>query len=587
MFGNIISIIDEYIKVENTTKRIESNLIGMHIVFEKEYRIVCEILSITRDEINCIMIGEFKDNSFLSGVVHKPNYDSIVRLINKEEAIILLGSQSVDDRDNIYLGKSITYEGFNVSANIDRFFSNHFAILGNTGSGKSCTVARLLQNLFYRPVNPPYNANIVLFDVYGEYKPALDTINQTSKCRCKQYTTNIKASSSEIIKLPLYYLDTDDIALLLNADSQSQIPIIEKALRYVYLFTEDEDKVIEYKNNIIAKALMDILTSGRAPTQIRDQIVAVLTNFYTKNINLESRIIQPGYIRTIRQCLNVDQTGKINAIQLVIEYLERFIDDKLQLNSKMKPRKYKLKDLYDAFEFALISEGVLKSDKIYDINNILKVRLDAIINSGYGVYFDTDELISKEDYVRKIFTTISGEKAQIVNFNLNYVDERFAKTLTKMYSKLFLNYGIELESRGGFPVQIMLEEAHRYVQNDNDINVIGYNIFDRITKEGRKYGVILGLITQRPSELSKTALSQCSNYIVLRMFHPDDLDIIKGITHSVSHSDIEKLKVLRPGVALCFGNALNIPLFVKVDKPNPTPDSNNAHIKDEWFKNNA
>ena len=67
------------------------------------------------------------------------------------------------------------------------------------------------------------------------------------------------------------------------------------------------------------------------------------------------------------------------------------------------------------------------------------------------------------------------------------------------------------------------------------------------------------------------------------MFHPDDLNIIKGITFSVTDTDIEKLKALRPGVALCFGNAFNIPLYVKIDKPNPTPDSNNAHIKDLWF----
>ena len=155
--------------------------------------------------------------------------------------------------------------------------------------------------------------------------------------------------------------------------------------------------------------------------------------------------------------------------------------------------------------------------------------------------------------------------------------------MTKIYAKLFLNYAIMLKSNEKFSVQIVVEEAHRYVQNDNDINVLGYNIFDRITKEGRKYGVLLGLITQRPSELSNTALSQCSNFIVLRMFHPDDLKIVKNITSSVSENDVEKLKSLSPGHALCFGNAFRLPLFVKVDKPDPTPSSNNVHIVDQWF----
>ena len=585
MFGNVISVSDLTIKLENISKRVETSLLGVHIVFENKYKIVAEITSITREEIECIMVGEFINNVFNSGIVHKPSHDSKVRIINSEEVIALVGKQDVDTKTDLYVGKSLIYDGFNVSANIDNFFSNHFAIIGNTGSGKSCSVARLFQNLYYRQKYVPINSNIVLFDVYGEYKPALDRINQTKYCRCKHVTTDVRDTvNADIVKIPPYYLEVDDLALLLNVDTPSQIPIIEKALKLVYLFTEDEDKVIAHKNNIIAKAILDILTGGKESTQIRDQVIAVLSTFHTKDINLESKIVQPGYTRTLRQCLNVDQTGKINTIQLVMEYLDKFTDTELKLENSMKPQQYNLKDLYNAFEFALISEGVLKSDKVYDMNNILKVRLDAIINSDYGRYFEVDGYIPKERYIRDLFTTRRGEKAQIVNFNLNYVDERFAKTLTKIYSKLFLNYAISLEARSGFPLQIILEEAHRYVQNDDDIRNIGYNIFDRITKEGRKYGIVLGLITQRPSELSNTALSQCSNYIVLRMFHPEDLKIIKSMTHSIAEEDIEKLKALRPGVALCFGNAFNIPVFVKIDKPDPTPDSNNAHIGTEWFK---
>lgn len=588
MFGNVISVSDQTIKLENLSKKVETTLVGVHIVFENKYKIVAEITSITREVIECIIVGEFINNVFNSGIVHKPSHDSKIRIINSSEVIALVGNQDVDTPTDLYIGKSLIYDGFNVSANIDSFFSNHFAIIGNTGSGKSCSVARLFQNLYYRQKYVPINSNIVLFDVYGEYKPALDRINQTKYCRCKHITTNVRDKlKAEIVKIPPYYLEADDLALLLNVDTPAQIPIIEKALKLVYLFTEDEDKVITHKNNIIAKAILDILTGGKESTQVRDQVVAVLSAFHTKDINLESQIVQPGYIRTLRQCLNVDQTGKINSIQLVIEYLEKFTDAELKLDNSMRPQKYNLKDLYNAFEFALISEGVLKSDKVYDINNILKVRLDTIINGDYGKYFEVNEYIPKETYIRDLFTVNTGEKAQIVNFNLNFVEERFAKTLTKIYSKLFLNYAISLEARGGFPLQIILEEAHRYVQNDDDVKNIGYNIFDRITKEGRKYGIVLGLITQRPNELSNTALSQCSNYIVLRMFHPEDLKIIKSMTHSIAEEDIEKLKALRPGVALCFGNAFSIPVFVKIDKPDPTPDSNNAHIGTEWFKQSS
>ncbi len=68
------------------------------------------------------------------------------------------------------------------------------------------------------------------------------------------------------------------------------------------------------------------------------------------------------------------------------------------------------------------------------------------------------------------------------------------------------------------------------------------------------------------------------------MFHPADLEIVKNITHSISDTDVERLKTLRPGVALCFGNAFRIPIFTKIDKPDPTPNSSNAHIGTEWFR---
>ena len=582
MFGKIIAIDSNVVIIENATKKVESSLLGVHVVFENKHKVVGEITHIDTEKIETILVGEILDGKFISGMTHKPTSDSNIRIVSKDEVLLFIGNQEVDSKSEFYIGKSLIYDGFNVSANIDNFFSNHFAILGNTGSGKSCTVARLFQNLFYRQKYYPENSKIVLFDVYGEYHTAFEKINQT-KCKYKILTTDINASQNSIIRFPAYFLEVDDIALLLNVTSSTQLPIIEKALKYVYLFTEEESKVIAYKNNIIAKAILDILTSGKEPAQVRDHVVAILTTFHTKDINLDSQIVQPGYIRTLRQCLNIDQTGKINTIQLVTEFIETFINDDLKLNEDMKPKNYKLKDLYDAFEFALISEGVLKSDKVYDANNILKVRLESIINGDYAKYFDYDEYISKEEYVNRLFKDENLMPVQLLNFNLNYVNERFAKTFTKIYSKLLLDYAISLDKKQNFSVQIILEEAHRYVQNDTDVSTLGYNIFDRITKEGRKYGVVLGLITQRPSELSNTALSQCSNYIVLRMFHPDDLTIVKSLAHSISESDVEKLKSLGPGIGLCFGNAFNLPTFAKIDPPNPYPNSSNAHIKDSWF----
>ena len=149
---------------------------------------------------------------------------------------------------------------------------------------------------------------------------------------------------------------------------------------------------------------------------------------------------------------------------------------------------------------------------------------------------------------------------------------------------MLFNYVKNLPNRAVLPFHIFLEEAHRYVQNDSDIDILGYNIFDRITKEGRKYGVILGMISQRPRELSITALSQCSNFIILRMFYPDDLNIIKSITSNVSEHTFEKIKSFLPGNALVFGTSFKTPLLVKLDLPNPMPESTSVDISELWYK---
>ena len=172
---------------------------------------------------------------------------------------------------------------------------------------------------------------------------------------------------------------------------------------------------------------------------------------------------------------------------------------------------------------------------------------------------------------------------QLININLDNLDDRFAKIITKLYSKLLFNYTTSRNPRGKFSVNIVLEEAHRYVQNDNDINIIGYNIFDRITKEGRKYGTLLTFITQRPSELSTTALSQCANYIVFRVFHPEDLNIVRSMSTNVSSETLEKIKGLNPGTAFCFGTGFKIPTLVMFTLPRPLPESTSLKISELWY----
>ena len=479
------------------------------------------------------------------------------------------------------LGGSNVYKDFRISVNVNDIFANHFAIIGNSGSGKSCGVTRMLQNLFLK-ADKPVNSHFVLFDAYGEYKNAFSFMNE-SGLGFKRINTEKDTPDSSVLRIPLNFLDVDDLAILLSVNDADQIPVLEKALKLTYIFTSKDEKVIEYKNDIIAKCLLDILTSGKSAPQMRDQIVAVLSHYNTKDINLESTIEWPGYNRTLAQCLIVDDQGKMNAMSLVIKFLNEFVKVSLDDIVMGKREVYTLDDLYYALEFALISEGTLNSGSSYDRNNILKARLQAIINGRYKQIFEFGRYITKEEYITKYFFMNDKGKVQLVDVDLSFLDDRFAKVVTKLLSKLFFNYTSSLTPRGTYPINIILEEAHRYVQSDTDIDIIGYNIFDRITKEGRKYGTFLTFITQRPSELSPTALSQCSNFIVFRIFHPKDFEIVKSMSTNITMETLNILKTLNSGTALGFGTAFKIPLIVNFDLADPMPESSSLRLNQIWY----
>ena len=586
MLGKIVAIEDNQILAKTTVALEESqNIINMYVSLKDDEGIcIGEVVDITKNIIYINLVGEIVDNKFVFGVIRKPSFKAQINLISKESIPVIISTPATNESEYLYLGKSPIYKGVDINVPINAFFSNHFAIFGSTGSGKSCSVSRMFQNLFSKQNKIAYKSTILIFDAYGEYHQAFSKLNEVvPEISFKAYTTNLKFAETEIIKIPLWLLGVDDIALLLNAESHNQLPIIEKALKLVSVFAKSEDEVIKHKNDIIARAILDILTSGKSASQVRDQVTSILSYYNTKELNLETQIFQPGYTRPLKQCLLIDATGKIREMELLMNFVSSFLDDSLELTLPDGSFPYSLKDLSDALDFALISEGVLNSDKIYDECNILKVRLHTLLNSPDATYFDVKEYVTRDQYIKDLLTATNGKKAQIINFNINYIDDRLAKTITKMFSKLFFDYAKGLDNRGTYPFHIILEEAHRYVQNDTDNFLLGYNIFERITKEGRKYGVILGLISQRPSELSETALSQCNNFLVFKMLHPRDVDYIRDMVPNITNEIVKRLRILQPGTCMAFGLAFKVPTIVKFEMPDPAPASSSCDISNRWF----
>lgn len=592
MLGKIVEIVDNRVLVELSIDANEQpNLIGFHVVFEDsedDRRVVGEIISENQNILVASIVGELIDNDFVPGNARKPSFKSNIRLILIDELEKILGNQELDANETNF-GTSNVYDNYKINVNLNDFFSNHFSVLGNSGSGKSCAIASILQKLFLNK-NVPINANFFFFDAYGEYNNAFCNLHKLNPMiNYKSITTNIfSAGDGELLRIPVWLLDVDDLALLLDANEPTQLPILEKTLKLVPILTGNSSAVVRKKNDIIARAIQDILLSGKDSTKIRDQVTAILTKFNTVELNLETTISQPGYVRTLKQCLYVDKTGKMQEMELVVEFIRGYILDEDEfVRPEDLNRFYTLYDLELAMDFALINEGILKSNKVFDYANVLSVRLHTLVNSDYRELFNYPMLVDKNQYVDNLLRTNDGSKCQIINFNINYVDDRIAKVITKIVSRMLFSVASNTIPRGSRAFHIIIEEAHRYVIKDRDIDLLGYNIFERITKEGRKYGIFLGLITQRPSELSDTCISQCTNFIIFRTLHPKDLDYIKNMVPNISVEIVQQLKNLKPGNCIAFGNAFKIPVSMYFDLPNPRPMSNNVDIETVWYKNNS
>ena len=583
MIGKIVSIKDGIVYVNLTINIYNTpSLIGVNVIFGD--RFVGEIVNAATTYVEISLVGEIFNKMFFPGHSSMPAFSSPCRFASKAEIDLIYGI--LNTSDIVRVGRSYIYSDYPIYLDVQRFFSGHFAILGNTGSGKSYFVSRLLQGIFYDAKRLPKNANIILFDAYGEYQQAFSKINQVNNdLNYRVFTTDLKEEKYEKLFIPFWLLSVDDICLLLNVDDIRQIPIVEKALKLVSCFCLDDSEAKSQKDDIVARCILDVIFSSDGYNEARNKIVTILTKFGTEGINLDVTLTKGGWSRTVRQCISIDQEGKFADIELVIDYLEQFCSSELELSLPNGTMMYSIQDYYNALEFALISEGVFSNNKIFDYANILKIRLNSLINSDYVNYFNCDKYISLNEFIRHLLYFDNGSKCQLVNFNINYVDDRFAKVLVKIYSRILFNFVTSLPTRASMPFHIILEEAHRYIQNDIDTLTIGYNVFDRIAKEGRKYGILLGVISQRPSEISETTISQCSNFVIFKLFYAPDIDFVQNSIPGISKAIVEKIKMFSSGTCMLFGTAFKIQVLAAVDMPDPKPYSDNCDIGKTWYGN--
>ena len=538
----------------------------------------------SKRQIYLNLLGEIVGDKFCFGVSKMPLIFSTVYMISQKELITMLEvgeeeirvSEETDSTRKILLtiGKSVVFPDYEVKVNIDKFFGFHFAVFGNTGSGKSNTIAKILQNIFEKQNYSAKGAKFVIIDSNGEYNKAFSKLNK--------FNPHIKhslLSTDEVVgkkfEIPVWALSADDWATLLHASEKTQMPVLKRAIdiaRIFYKCEEDDNKV---KNHILASTLLGIIQSSDTSPSKSDKLKAIVTKFHTTEISLNS-IIKDN--KTLGELIGINYGSMIDeagAISFLMTFLnEQEISDNIV--KAMVP--YSLSDFIKAVEFATLYEGSISSQRIQEYTSTLMTRLQSLQDGVQGRIFSKTEFNTVEEYIKSLL----GEN-QIVDLDISSLDDSSAEVVTKVLAKLILDYLKGGEVKAETPINFIIEEAHRFIKNDTNYGVIGYNIFERIAKEGRKFGMLLGISSQRPSELSKTVVSQCSNFIIHRVQNPDDLQYLAKMVPYVNNNMIDRLTYLQTGNALVFGSAINLPTLTQFAQANPTTDSGNAKISEKWY----
>lgn len=592
--------------------------IGSYVAIDDlNRRIIAEIVSVdekndaTSEKLNKAeskrylkvnLLGEIENGIFNFGVTKMPPVFSEIKIISESDLKLMLDINENDIVDDsrktklkvLPIGSSVMFPEYQVKVKLNEFFGFHFAVFGNTGSGKSNTIANIIQRIFSKENYSARGAKFIVFDSNGEYEAAFESVNTTNPS-IKTKFLRTSGDSKNRLTIPVWALSVDDWAILLHASEKTQVPIISRALDMIRIFDmpSNDSAGTNIKNHIVASVIKDILSSSDNPTTQNAKILMTLNKFGTKDIQLETviptsknaDINKDNYGRnttpdtiTIASAISLS-FAKMYAPVSLMDFCDKFI--LLNINDLFETTQivpYSLQRFTEAVEFAILYEGSISSSKIYEYTSTLITRLKHLRESEQGSFFEKTEFNSIDNYIDDII----GD-SQLLNIDISSLDDTATEVVTKVFSKMLFDYMRSLEPRNTMPVNLILEEAHRFVRSDMDYGVLGYNIFERIAKEGRKFGLLMGISSQRPSELSKTVVSQCSNFIIHKIQNPDDIQYISRMVPYVNQGIVDRITYLRRGYALVFGTAINLPTLTAFEKANPTPNSGNSNIVEKWY----
>lgn len=517
----ICQIIGEYLKLDNK----ESKEIGYFVELEVK--------------------GRIQNKNFLGGLRLLPFVDADVETLEKEDYEILFSKPEFA----ITIGTNL-FDDFNkITLDINKLIPSHIGIFGNTGSGKSNTMAKILKE--YLGVVKEYpnkiNSKILIFDLNNEYGNDAICIHLDKKIY------NLTTRSDNGDKIPFRYdkITAEDWGIILNATEKTQMPIIKKALENT---KQDISQIPNYGTDLIRRILLNPSISN---AQMFLTLRTYLSNYFNNINDIHYHKTNMSFYYYYNDSkIFIDNENKIPNIQLNIA------------NNEL-----------DRFEFELLLEIIKRSESGINFEYISPL-IHRMANKKKEL-----EKVFTNNILDNDFEEILFENKQICVIQLGRVNREVREMLPSLLSNIFLDTRIELRNSTKINniLNIVIDEAHNLLckqEEQSEIHSSNLRTFEKIIKEGRKFGLFLMIASQRPSDISNTITSQIHNYFIHKLVNPNDIEKIRKTVAYMNESSLNMLTVLGKGECIISGTSLYMPQYVYVDEldKESKPDSEDIRI---------
>lgn len=451
---------------------------------------------------------------------------------------------SIEEEKRFCFSKLASNHEICVPVDGNTFFNKHIAIVGASGSGKSHTTAKIIQsacNVKNYGVDGLNNSHIIIFDIHGEFCTAFPDAN----------ILNV-----DNLKLPYWLLNGEELEELLldsgDNNNYNQASVLRKVITANKQFNNSQ--IPKEKVYFDSPVKFDI-------TQVENCLI----NFINETTNSENDMDVK--VKGNNKVFSSDEEKLNFFFENVYEY------DKVQRANATKGLEGVSKGTYndgklDKFVFRF-------KEKVN--NNRLKFLFDNALKN-----------VSFEEVIRQFISYNEDKNSNVTLIDLSGIPFDVLSITVSLISRVLFEYGYYMKRRYGkveTPLLLVYEEAHKYAPKSSLVKYrASTTSIERIAKEGRKYGVTLAIVSQRPSEVSETIFSQCNSFVAMRLTNPDDQNYVKKLLPDTLGNLTEVLPSLQCGEGLLIGESVIIPCIVKIDECTNCPSSSNINYLEEWKK---